>query len=116
MFTPKRHTLTQRRSVTPQLDRWKPNGNKVYLGPDLSRQILKGSVLYASLAECREVIHSQLISDFEQCEMSLLPPSDLPTMPDAVTGVGAVAMPDGRVLICGGAIVEVKQGGAVSWQ
>ena len=38
----------------------------------------------------------------------------LPTMPDAVTGVGAVAMPDGRVLICGGVVVEVIKGGVVS--
>ena len=36
-------------------------------------------------------------------------------MPDAVTGVGAVAMPDGRVLICGGVIVEVEKGGVVSY-
>ena len=43
------------------------------------------------------------------------PPLDLPTMPDAVTGVGAVAMPDGRVLICGGVIVEVQKGGVVSY-
>ena len=42
-------------------------------------------------------------------------PTALPTMPDAVTGVGAVAMPDGRVLICGGVIVEVKKGGVVSY-
>ena len=40
--------------------------------------------------------------------------SALPTMPDAVTGVGAVAMPDGRVLICGGVVVEVIKGGVVS--
>ena len=41
-------------------------------------------------------------------------PTGLPTMPDAVTGVGAVALPDGRVLICGGVIVEVEKGGVVS--
>ena len=35
-------------------------------------------------------------------------------MPETVTGVGAVAMPDGRVLICGGVVVEVKKGGVVS--
>lgn len=40
--------------------------------------------------------------------------SALPAMPDAVTGVGAVAMPDGRVLICGGIVVEVMKGGVVS--
>ena len=38
----------------------------------------------------------------------------LPIMPETVTGVGAVAMPDGRVLICGGVVVEVKKGGVVS--
>ena len=39
------------------------------------------------------------------------PPAKLPEMPHGVSEVGAVALPDGRVVICGGQSLTLMPGG-----
>ena len=42
------------------------------------------------------------------CRMK--PPAKLPVMPYGLAEAGAVALPDGRVIICGGKLIELMPG------